>query len=70
MDRRVRRGGIKDNTHKARCRFFDSLFTGVQNLNDPSGNPVNQETKNLIPANWKAAIILELFEDIEVDLKN
>jgi hypothetical protein len=69
----TKRGKFGDSSTPARCNFFDKLLTKVENLEDPSGDPVTAETKDKIPANWKASIILSLYENEEVeevDVKN
>lgn len=65
-----RRGRLKDRSIEARAEFFDLLLTGIENLEDESGAPVGPEKKELIPTNWKSAVIFSAFEDIEISEKN
>ncbi len=65
-----KKGKVDDRSHEARCEFFDKLLVRVENLEDPEGNPVTPERKELIPANWKADMVFKLFEDADIDVKN
>jgi hypothetical protein len=65
-----RKGKVKDHSLQARICFYDLLLTGVENLEAPDGSPVTPDRKDLIPANWKGAVIFKEFEDIDVNEKN
>ena len=65
-----RKDKVKDRTHEARCAFFDFLLVGVENLEDAEGVAITPQSKELIPANWKSAVIFERFETEEIEIKN
>ena len=65
-----KRGSLKDTSNEARGALFDKLVTGISGLEDDAGAPIGPEQKDLIPANWKAAVIFSAFEDMEIDEKN
>lgn len=65
-----KKGKVTDNSHEARCAFFDKTLTKIENLEDADGAPVTPERKDLVPANWKADMIFKLFESAEIEVKN
>jgi len=65
-----KKGRVKDQSHEARCEFFDLLITGVKNLEDEEGNPVTPERKDVIPSNWKSDIVFKKFENSDIEIKN
>lgn len=65
-----KKGKMADNSHEARCAFFDKLFTKVETLEDPEGNPVTPANKEVVPSNWKADMVFRLFESAEIEVKN
>lgn len=65
-----RKGRLRDRSNQARAEFFDTLLTGVENLEDSDGSPVTPDKRDRIPLNWKSAVIFTEFEDVEVDEKN
>lgn len=61
------RGGRapQDKTFEARVRFFNSMCTRVENVEDAAGNPLAADTegwKAQIPANWKVSFSLHFEE--------
>jgi hypothetical protein len=61
------RGGRapQDKTFEARVRFFNSMCTRVENVEDAAGNPLTADTegwKAQIPANWKVSFALHFEE--------
>jgi len=64
------RGQVRDHSQEARCDLFDKLLIGISGLEDEKGAPLTTEHKAEIPANWKASVIFNLFEDMEIDIKN
>jgi len=61
------RGGRapQDKTFESRVRFFNSMCTRVENVEDAAGNPMTADTegwKAQIPANWKVSFSLHFEE--------
>lgn len=65
-----KKGRVTDNSHEARCAFFDKLLVKIENLEDAEDNPITPERKEWIPSNWKADMVFRLFESVEIEVKN
>lgn len=59
-----RKNRPSDNSLKARVDFFDLLIIGIDNLADKTGT-IGPDRKDAVPANWKAAVIFQAFEDVQ-----
>jgi hypothetical protein len=58
--------GTGKNVTGIREAFFDSLLTGVDNLDGLDKTPITVKRTGEIPVNWKAMIVSRRFEIVTV----